>query len=276
MSDPSHVTRHYESHGIAERVLAALRAASGADVAITPDTLAPLDHFHGRGLGATKELVKLLAPLAGEHILDIGCGLGGPARWIAWHYGCRVTGIDLTPDFCAAAMALTAATGQLQHIRILNGSATELPFADATFDRAYSQNVVMNIADKARFYSEAFRVVKPGGVAAFSNIGMGPAGSPIYPVQWATTAATSFLSTPAETRQFLQAAGFDIVAFRDTTDELRPELLAYGAKVARDGLPRLGTHVVMGERMLELQANSTRNLAEGRTGLIEALVKKPG
>ncbi|MFM9941208.1 MAG: class I SAM-dependent methyltransferase [Hyphomicrobiaceae bacterium] len=275
MADTADVTRHYASDSIAERVLAALRAASGPDVAITPETLAPLDQFHGRGLAATKELAKLLAPQAGEHLLDIGCGLGGPARWIAARFGCRFTGIDLTPQFCEAAIALTAATGQLDSVRIMNGSATELPYPDATFDRAYSQNVVMNIADKARFYSEAFRVVKPGGVVAFSNIGMGPNGAPHYPVPWASTAATSFLATSEETRGQIEAAGFKILSLNDPTAAVLPDLMAFRAKIERDGLPKLGTHAFMGERMLELQANSTRNLAEGRTALIEVLVQKP-
>jgi len=271
----SDVTRHYAGQDIADRILAALRDAQGGDVAITPDTLAPLDHFHGRGLAATRELVQLLAPAPGEQLLDMGSGVGGPARWIAAHHGCHVTGIDLTPEFCTAARALNAAAGMTAQVTIVNGSATELPFPDGTFDRVYSQNVIMNIADKARFYGEARRVVKPGGVLAFSNVGLGPAGAPHYPVPWATTAATSFLSTPEETRAHMVAAGLEIISFRDTTEALRPGLIAFGEKVAREGLPRLGPHIFMGERMAEFQANSTRNLAEARTCLIEALVRRP-
>ncbi len=275
-ADVGAVTQHYAASGIADRVLSALRAASGPDAPVTPDTLAPLDHFHGRGLVATKELVHLLKPEAGELLLDIGCGIGGPARWIASHHGCHVTGIDLTPDFCTAADALTLACGMAENVCFVVGSATELPFAEAAFDRVYSQNVIMNIADKARFYVEARRVVKPGGLLAFSNIGLGATGSPHYPVPWATSAATSFLSTPAETREQMRAAGLEIVTFRDTTDALRAGLIAYGEKVAREGLPKLGPHAFMGARMAEFQANSTRNLIEGRTCLLEALARRPG
>jgi sarcosine/dimethylglycine N-methyltransferase len=181
MATPAEVTQHYATPGIAARILAALRAEHGADVAVTPDALAVIDHFHGRGLAATKELVALLNPRKGEHLLDIGCGIGGPARWIAAQFGCRVSGIDLTDDFIVAARALIEATGQSADVDVRQASATALPFADATFDRVYSQNVVMNIADKARFYSEALRVLRPGGTAAFSNLAQGPNGDPYYP-----------------------------------------------------------------------------------------------
>src|SRR5215207_7531439 len=135
------VDRHYGNPGIVERILAALRAANGADAAVTPETLAPIDHFHGRGVVATGELVALLDPQPGEHILDIGSGIGGPARWIAASCGCRITGVDLTPEFCEAARALNTATGMADRVTIVEGSALDMKLPDASFDRAYSQNV---------------------------------------------------------------------------------------------------------------------------------------
>ncbi len=201
MAAANPVAQHYASGGIADRVLAALRAANGADAPVTPAALAPIDHFHGRGVVATGELAALLDPQPGEDILDIGCGIGGPARWIAAKFGCHVTGVDLTPDFCEAAAALTAACGMREQVTIRQGSALDLPFADATFDRAYSHNVAMNIADKPRFYREALRVLRPGGLFALANVCSGPNGEPHYPQPWATIAATSFLATVAQTRR---------------------------------------------------------------------------
>lgn len=101
MRGKTSIEAHYSqgSTDIAERI----RMALPSDMPATPDTLAPIDHFHGRGLAATKETVALLAPKPDQHILDLGCGVGGPARWIAAHYGCHVTGIDLTVEFCDAA-----------------------------------------------------------------------------------------------------------------------------------------------------------------------------
>lgn len=269
------VAEHYTTDGIADRIVAALRAAKGDDVALTPDALAPLDHFHGRGLAATKELVALLDPKPDDRILDIGAGIGGPARWIALHFGCHVTGVDLTPAFCAAAAALTAATGMGDRVRFLQGDATDLPLPDDAFDRAYSQNVIMNIADKPAFYGSARRVLRPGGVLALSNICAGPAGMPHYPTPWAATAATSFLATPAETRRDLTDAGLEIVSFRETTDAVVAAQATVRQKLETEGLPALGMHVLMGERMRAFQLNSIRSMEEGRIVPVEILARKP-
>ena len=123
MTDGGPVREHYASEGITERVLTALRNANGPDVPITPETLAPIDHFHGKGVIATEELVAELQPKASDNLLDIGCGIGGPARWIAAKYGCRVTGVDLTAEFCAAARELNNLTGLADRVEILHGSA---------------------------------------------------------------------------------------------------------------------------------------------------------
>src|SRR5438046_2901952 len=169
MGIETEVARHYGNAGIAARVLAALREAQGPDAPVTVDALAPLDQFHGRGPLATRELVALLQPQAGERLLDIGSGIGGPARWIAATFDCHVTGVDLTPEFCAAAEALNAATGLAERVRIIHGSALALPVPEGAFDAAYSQNVIMNIADKKQFYREAFRALRPGRRLALSN-----------------------------------------------------------------------------------------------------------
>src|SRR5436853_4441185 len=135
------VARHYGSGGIAERVIAAMRAAKGPDAPLTPENLAPFDHFHGRGVVATEELAVQLKPRSGERLLDIGSGIGGPARWFSAKFGVQVTGVDLTPEFCAAAEALNAATGLANRVTIIEGSALALPVPDAAFDAADSHNV---------------------------------------------------------------------------------------------------------------------------------------
>jgi ubiquinone/menaquinone biosynthesis C-methylase UbiE len=268
-------TGHYATGGIADRILAALRDANGPDAAVTPEALAPIDHFHGRGVLATGELVALLEPQSGEHILDIGSGVGGPARWIAAKCGVHVTGVDLTPEFCAAARALNEACGMTDRVTIIEGSALDLPVPDAAFDRAYSQNVIMNIADKPRFYREAFRALRPGGVLALSNVCAGEAGEPYFPVPWAATRDTSFLASVERTRDDLAAAGFEIVSFEDTTDRHRNAAARELQRLHGDALPRLSPHLVMGERLREMRLNSVRGLTDGRVRLIEVLVGKP-
>ena len=172
MSDNSvqdHYTGDDTGSSMASRILAAVHAVYGRDAAITPETLAPLDHFNGRGLAATQELVSLLDPHADESLLDIGSGIGGPARWIASQYGCVVTGVDVTAAFCEAARTLNAACGVAGRVRIFEGSALALPFPDASFDRAYSHGVMMSIADKGGAYREAYRVLKPAAGSCCSS-----------------------------------------------------------------------------------------------------------
>ena len=275
MAEPGPVAQHYGSPAIAERVLAALRAVIGPEAPVTPEALAPIDHFHGRGVAATAELLALLQPRPGEHILDIGSGLGGPARWIARRCDCRVTGVDLTPAFCDAARALTAACFMTDQVTILEGSALDLPLPDASFDRAYSQNVVMNIADKPRFYREAWRVLKPGGVFALANVCAGSRGEPDYPQPWATTAATSFLASVDATRRGLTAAGFEIVSFDDTTAATVAAQTRERERLQSEGPPPLGVHIILGDRIREMRRNGARSYQEGRLATIEALVRKP-
>ena len=269
------VRAHYTTDDIAGRIVAALRKEIGDEAPITPDVLAQIDHFHGGGLASTRDLVATLQPLAGERLLDIGSGIGGPARWIASTFKCHVTGIDLTPAFCGAAERLNEVTGLAAQVRIVEGSALALPFEPASFDRAYSQNVVMNIADKPGFYREAWRVLKPGALLALSNSAAGPNGVPYFPAPWATTPEESFLSSPAETRLDLERAGFEILRFDDTSARPLAAHKALRERLEREGLPPLGFHVFRGERSLEAQINSVRSAEEGRIASLEILVRKP-
>lgn len=275
MAAANEIARHYGSTGIAERVLTALRATKGPETPVTPETLAPLDHFHGRGPIATAEMVALLQPRPGERLLDIGSGIGGPARWIAARCAVHVTGVDLTPEFCAAARALNEATGMSERVTIIEGSALDLPVPDAAFDRAYSQNVIMNIADKRHFYREAFRALRPGGVLVLSNLCAGPNGEPYYPAPWAETRETSFLATVDEMGADLCAAGFEIVVFNDTTAAVREAQRRNRERLERGELPVVAADIIHGERAREMQRNTMRSTEEGRCTVIEALVRKP-
>lgn len=267
------VQSHYASANIADRILAALRASSDRPVAVTPESLSPLDQFHGRGLDATRDLAKLLAPVAGERLADIGSGIGGPARWIASTFGCHVTGVDLTPEFCEAAVALTAACGLQDKVRILQGSATALPLPDAAFDRAYSQNVIMNIADKDAFYREARRVLKPGGVFAVTAIAQGPGGPVHFPVPWASAAEFSHLSSVDATRAEIARNGLDLVAFREVPPPAnQPD---QRRKLEREGLPALSIRTLMGDRFVQCQLNSMRSAEEKRVISLEYLLRRP-
>jgi ubiquinone/menaquinone biosynthesis C-methylase UbiE len=269
------VEEHYASERITVRVLTALRNVHGPDVPITPDTLAPIDHFHGKGVIATEELAATLQPRSGDRLLDIGCGIGGPARWIAAKYGCHVTGVDLTAEFGEAARELNGLTGLADRVEILHGSALSLPVTDESFDHAYSQAALMNVSDKRAVFREAFRVLRPGGALALSLAGAG-SGEPRYPLPWATTTAISFLATPDEIRSGLLAAGFQVVFVRDVSAAQSAALAPVLKQLETEGLPPLGEHVVTGENALEWRINVMRSAAEGRLSMIEALARKPG
>ena len=275
MSNEGPVREHYASEGITARILAALRSVISPDVPITPDTLAPIDHFHGKGVVATEELAALLKPKASDHLLDIGCGIGGPARWIAAKYGCRVTGVDLTAEFCEAARQLNSLTGLADRVQILHGSALSLPVPDSNFDHAYSQAVLMNVSDKRGVFREALRVLRPGGSLALSLAGAGSAEEPCYPLPWATTPDISFLTTPDELRGDLLTAGFQIVALRDASAEVAAAFTPILKRLETEGLPPLGEHVVTGEGAKEWRINAMRSSRDRRTSMIEVLARKP-
>ena len=269
------VSDHYGSSEIAARILAAL-AAEGIDTtALTPQVLAPLDQFHGRGLEATAEIATMLAPEAGAHLLDIGCGIGGPARWIANRFACRISAVDLTPEFCAAAATLNELTGLSGQIDVQPADALALPFADGCFDGAYAQNVLMNIADKAAFAAEVFRVLKPGGRFVTSVLAVGN-GRPLdYPVPWADSEAISFLDPAGDIEAAFAAAGFGAIEMHDARQVYVDFAERARKRIAAEGPPRLGLHILMGESMKDMQRNTARIVADGRVVPLEILACKP-
>ena len=274
MSDPRTITDHYTSGDLLARLEARLRE-DGCELAhATVEALAPYDHFHGRGLEATEDMAALLQIAETDHILDVGSGLGGPARYLARRFGCRVSGIDLTPEFCDVARHLTALLGLEDRVSTRQGDALAMPYDDASFDGAYSMNVSMNIADKRALYREIRRVLKPDAWLVLSEAAQGPGGAPDYPTPWARTAASSFLATEAETRASLEACRFAIESLRDTTEAS----LAYGARsralVEAGGKPlHRAVSLIHGPLAEQAAANSAQALKERRAVPIELLCR---
>ena len=268
------VEAHY-SRGDLYQAIADALVAAGKDMAhLKPDDLVPLEHFHGRGVAATADLAASLAPLPEQEILDIDSGIGGPARYFARTFGCRMVGIDLTAEFCEVARRLNETVGLADKITIEQASATDLPFADGRFDAAYSQNVSMNIADKAAFFGEAYRVLRPGAAFALSELALGEGGPVIYPTPWSADGVHSFLLTEQQTVEGLSRAGFEVVSVQDNSPIVRKFLQAQREAAARDGAPKLGPFILMGADAKEKGRNTARNLEEGRARPIEILCRR--
>jgi ubiquinone/menaquinone biosynthesis C-methylase UbiE len=261
------VRSHYRATGLTERLKAALAVLGPEEQRLMPQQLAALDHFHTRGIAATAELASLAAITAEMSVLDVGSGVGGPARLLAATFGCRVTGVDLSEPFVEAARYLTGRTGQGGQVAFRAASALELPFDDGVFDAVLLQHVAMNISDRAGLYREIRRVLRQGG--RFATYDVVSNGAELhYPVPWARTPATSFLLTAGATREAIQQAGFNALVWQDDTEAAK----AWFARQRASGpppSPNLG--VVMGPDFPELTANLGRNLSEGRIGILTAV-----
>jgi SAM-dependent methyltransferase len=269
------IADHWGRGDIYGLIVSALNGMSKPLDGLTVEDLAPVDHFHARGFPATVELADRLPMKAGQHIVDIGCGLGGPARYMAKRFQCNVSGVDITGPFVEAANKLTALLRMERQVKIQHGDGQRLPYPDSTFDGAYTQHVTMNVADRARFFAEAYRVLKPGAFFALTEHGLGPNGNPHHPVPWSADGSGAYLVTPSETRALLEKAGFQDIVLEDTGAKYVAGYKAVIERAEKGVLPPLGTHILMGETALQKTRNATRNVEEGRTHPIQVLCNKP-
>ncbi|MDX8458902.1 class I SAM-dependent methyltransferase [Mesorhizobium humile] len=260
------VRDHYRATGLTDRLKTALAVFGSEEQRLKPEQLATLDQFHTRGLAATAELANLAVIDADMSVLDVGSGVGGPARFLEATYGCKVTGLDLSEPFVEAARYLTARTGQDDNVSFETGSALALPFEDGRFDAALLQHVAMNITDRPLLYREIRRVLKPGGKFATFDVVLN-GGDPLYPVPWAKTPGESFLLTAEATCEAIEAAGFGTLVRRDDTAAAK----AWFAELRVSGPPPLNLGIVMGQGFAEPTTNLGRNLMQDRLGILTAV-----
>jgi ubiquinone/menaquinone biosynthesis C-methylase UbiE len=269
------VAAHYTSGSLLDKIRTGLEAL-GATAPVSLETLAMVDEFHTGGRAATVPFLARLGIGKGDRVVDLGCGIGGPARFAAQSLGVRVSGIDLTGEFIATGTALTDMAGLGDQVSLREGSILELPFADQSFDAAYMIHVGMNISDKAGIMAEAARVLKPGGAFGIYDIMRMRDADLTFPVPWAAEPAQSALDTPATYRAALRGAGFAVESETDQSGLAREFFARAGAAQARaDGPPPLGLHLVLGPEGKTMMGNMVANIGSGRVAPVEIIARLP-
>ncbi|MGH6890894.1 MAG: SAM-dependent methyltransferase [Dongiaceae bacterium] len=273
MTTEQKVASHY-THGSLEKAIFDALKAMGKEIdRLSAPDLSAADEFHLGWRAATVEIAKDLGLARGMHVLDVGSGIGGPARYFAEAHGCRVTGIDLTEEFVQVAGELTRRCGLGELASFRQASALDLPFGEGAFDAATLIHVGMNIEDKAMLFQNARRALKPGALFGVYEVMRANAGDIPYPMPWAQTPETSFVETPETYRRLLTAVGFDI----EREDNKREFVLKLARemrdKVATHGAPPLGLHILMGPASRERLGNVMSTLERGTIAPIEMIAR---
>ena len=267
------VARHYAHGSLEETILEAL-AAAGKDVnRLAPKDLAPVDEFHVGGRQATVAFADQFGLRPGMRLLDVGCGLGGAARYFAHEHGCHVAGIDLSGEYVDVANALAARVGLGERVSCKAGSALALPFAPGHFDGAYMFHVGMNIENKARLFAEVHRVLAPAGVFGIYDVMRLAAGELSYPVPWASGPESSFVADAATYRRLLAAAGFEVLRERDRRDFALEVFGQMRTRAAAGGPGPLGLHIVMGASAAQKVKNMIGDISAGLVAPTEMICR---
>lgn len=262
---------HYTPADLDASLLAALAAAGKDADRLTLEDLSAVDEFHVRGRRATVELAARLDLSAHTRVLDVGCGLGGAARYLAHSYGCQVTGIDLAHVYCRTAAMLTERLGLAHRVHFCRADGQSLPVRDASFDLVWTQHVTMNIADKALFCRDLCRALKPGGHLVCYEVVAGQGGAVHYPVPWARHDGLSFLADAGSLRCCMESAGLTIVHWQDVTCQGRDWFRSMAARLGASGPPPLSLRLLLGGDFPLMARNQLRNLEEERIRLVEVI-----
>jgi sarcosine/dimethylglycine N-methyltransferase len=216
-------------------------------------------------------LVELLEITSADEVLDAGSGIGGTARFVADRCGCRVTAVDLTEEYCDVNRWLNRLVGLGDRINVRQADVTELPFTEGTFDVVFSQHVQMNVADKARLYAEARRVLRGEGRIAIWDITSGGHGDLDYPLPWADQPGYSHLVTSDDLRSVIEGAGFAIEHWNDRTDQATALMQTFLTLPPNP----LGLHAFVTD--FEAKAtNLTAALTDGRLRVIQGVARAIG
>lgn len=275
MSYNKTVLDNYLHGNLLNAIEAALPTLGKTTENVTIEDLAPVDEFHIGSRLATDNLIGQLNFTETSHVLDVGCGLGGAARYLASNYKSQVTGIDLTPEYIETGKVLSTWLNLDKNVTLHQGSALSMPFENNMFDGGYMLHVGMNIDDKASLFSEIYRVLKPGASFGVYDIMRQKDGELTYPVPWATESSTSKLSTPAEYIKALSDAGFDVSEENNRRDFALEFFKQLRVKTEANGGPLpLGLHILMQKSTAGKIKNMIDNIANGYIAPVEIIATK--
>lgn len=270
------VSEHYHVEDLTNRILGVLEQAGKQRNAITVADLAPVDEFHIGGREATEAIAARMGLRPGMRLLDVGSGIGGPARYFASAHDCKVSGIDLTPEYVRTATTLSKLVGLSEKVNFQEGSALKMPFGNKEFDGAYEFHAAMNIAEKRELFAEVRRVLKPHAIFAIYDVMLTGPGEMKFPVPWASKEMNSFVATPEEYRSALKEEGFEVVEERERR-EFAIEFFERMKKKAEEKDARtLTIHLVMGETAPQKLANLVEAVQKGVIAPVEIIAKKSG
>lgn len=269
------ISKHYGEKNLIGKILSTLEEHGIDTSALNREDLESFEEFHIRGRAATDEMIELAGLIDGLEILDVGCGIGGPARSLADHCDCHVTGIDLTKEFITAATELSKRCGMDEQTTFVCGSATEMSFDDGEFELVWLQHVNMNIPDKRRLFSECYRVLRKGGTMAIYELFAGSESDDEleFPVPWANKAEISFLETADNVRKIIAEVGFTESKWRDVTKESIQwaDNIFSGSAPAR---PKLSLSLITGGDFKPKLINLYKALKDGRVTVAQGVFKK--
>ena len=215
------VAQHYGNDGIVSRITSALAEAGFDTNNLEPDVFAGADEFHIGGRKGSEFVADALEIDPGQLVLDIGSGIGGPARYIANTLGVKVEGIDLTPEFVEAASEITEMVGMTEQVSFQVGSATSIPFDDDTFDASTMIHVGMNIADKELLFNEIARGSKSDAkIVIYDDMRTGE-DDLVFPMPWSSTTEFSFVEPVDVYVAAAEKAGLKLVTVDDYAEVAR-------------------------------------------------------